>query len=227
MDITLRPPGGDVKEFYHREQYYGTMRKTCQQSPRNLVVALERTPEYSEEIYPYATFHLPEHENQSAAMVAATASASGASISLNRKGHHQSLQYDTRSGDDNTLSSAGVKVKRSMVAASTTTTGTTVSMGTTAECASHASTEKRHKRRSKAIKSESEEYDSLNSDSDLSVRESVMPAEGVGRAGHSKDHNSREEVGGIRGPCIDNSPGCLVDNSDYNGQYFIKIFNIF
>lgn len=47
----------------HREKYYGTTRKsiTGQQSPTN--PALERIPEYSEDIYPYATFHLPDEEN--------------------------------------------------------------------------------------------------------------------------------------------------------------------
>lgn len=143
---TLRPPGSEGKDLQHREQYYGTMRKSCQQSPGDSVVALERIPEYSEDIYPYATFHLPEHENQSA------------NIPLNRKGMQP--MYDPRSGDDNTLSSSGMKVKRSVSGSGN------ISMGG-GEC-SHTNTEKRHKRRSKAIKSESEEYDSLNSDSDLS-----------------------------------------------------------
>lgn len=48
-----------------REQYYATARKPGQQSPCREVNALERIPEYSEEIYPYATFHLPEQENLS------------------------------------------------------------------------------------------------------------------------------------------------------------------
>uniref|UniRef100_A0A1A9WXF2 Down syndrome cell adhesion molecule n=1 Tax=Glossina brevipalpis TaxID=37001 RepID=A0A1A9WXF2_9MUSC len=146
---SLRPSVSEGKDIQHREQYYGTMRKSCQQSPGDSVVALERIPEYSEDIYPYATFHLPEHENQSA------------NIPLNRKGIQP--MYDPRSGDDNTLSSTGVKVKRSV---SASVGSANISMGG-GEC-SHTSTEKRHKRRSKAIKSESEEYDSLNSDSDLS-----------------------------------------------------------
>uniref|UniRef100_A0A1A9Z430 Down syndrome cell adhesion molecule n=1 Tax=Glossina pallidipes TaxID=7398 RepID=A0A1A9Z430_GLOPL len=146
---SLRPSVSEGKDIQHREQYYGTMRKSCQQSPGDSVVALERIPEYSEDIYPYATFHLPEHENQSA------------NIPLNRKGIQP--MYDPRSGDDNTLSSTGVKVKRSV---SASVGSGNISLGG-GEC-SHTSTEKRHKRRSKAIKSESEEYDSLNSDSDLS-----------------------------------------------------------
>lgn len=48
----------------HREKYYATVRKpmTEQQSPTG---NLERIPEYSEDIYPYATFHLPDEENLS------------------------------------------------------------------------------------------------------------------------------------------------------------------
>lgn len=49
-----------------REQYYATVRKPGQQSPCREMSALERIPEYSEDIYPYATFHLPEQENLSA-----------------------------------------------------------------------------------------------------------------------------------------------------------------
>jgi hypothetical protein len=49
-----------------REQYYATVRKPGQQSPCREVSALERIPEYSEDIYPYATFNLPEQENLSA-----------------------------------------------------------------------------------------------------------------------------------------------------------------
>lgn len=41
-----------------REQYYATVRKPGQQSPCREVSALERIPEYSEDIYPYATFNL-------------------------------------------------------------------------------------------------------------------------------------------------------------------------
>ncbi|XP_034252481.1 Down syndrome cell adhesion molecule-like protein Dscam2 [Thrips palmi] len=46
----------------HRDQYYTSVRKPLQ-SPCRDINALERIPEYSEDIYPYATFHLPEHEN--------------------------------------------------------------------------------------------------------------------------------------------------------------------
>ncbi|XP_039950916.1 Down syndrome cell adhesion molecule-like protein Dscam2 isoform X9 [Bactrocera tryoni] len=158
---SMRPHGADGKDIQHREQYYGTVRKSCQQSPRESVAGLERIPEYSEDIYPYATFHLPEHENQSA------------NIPLSRKGGLPAM-YDPRGGgvaDDNTLSSTGAKVKRSVSAGiGSSASNANLSGGpgpASGEC-SHTNTEKRHKRRSKAIKSESEEYDSLNSDSDLS-----------------------------------------------------------
>lgn len=53
----------------HREQYYATARKPIQQSQsptcQDSMNALERIPEYSEDIYPYATFHLPDQENLS------------------------------------------------------------------------------------------------------------------------------------------------------------------
>lgn len=153
------------------------MRKSCQQSSGDLVVALERIPEYSEDIYPYATFYLPEHENQSA------------NIPLNRK----AIQpvYDPRGVDDNTLSSTGVKVKRSVTG---NVSAANLAMGP-GDC-SHTSTEKRYKRRTKAIKSESEEYDSLNSDSDI----------------------SGERVRGdeSRGTRTDGSS--QLDNSSYNGR---------
>ncbi|XP_048512285.1 Down syndrome cell adhesion molecule-like protein Dscam2 isoform X3 [Athalia rosae] len=42
-----------------REQYYATVRKTLR-SPINEMATLERIPEYSEDIYPYATFQLKE-----------------------------------------------------------------------------------------------------------------------------------------------------------------------
>ncbi|XP_059481325.1 cell adhesion molecule Dscam2-like isoform X4 [Neocloeon triangulifer] len=43
-------------------QYYATVRKPMP-SPIRDISTLERIPEYSEDIYPYATFHLPEQEN--------------------------------------------------------------------------------------------------------------------------------------------------------------------
>uniref|UniRef100_W8BRX8 Down syndrome cell adhesion molecule-like protein Dscam2 n=1 Tax=Ceratitis capitata TaxID=7213 RepID=W8BRX8_CERCA len=195
---SMRPHGADGKDIQHREQYYGTVRKSCQQSPRESVAGLERIPEYSEDIYPYATFHLPEHENQSA------------NIPLSRKGGLPAM-YDPRGGgvaDDNTLSSTGAKVKRS-VSAGIGSSSSTANLGggpgqVSGEC-SHTNTEKRHKRRSKAIKSESEEYDSLNSDSDLSgerMRERERERE-ENRSGHESSSHLDDGSYNPRGhsPC--------------------------
>lgn len=47
-----------------QQQHYATNRKMKadnNHSPDNSI--LDRIPEYSEDIYPYATFHLPDHEN--------------------------------------------------------------------------------------------------------------------------------------------------------------------
>lgn len=68
----------------HRDQYYATVRKTPQSPCRDSSSALERIPEYSEDIYPYATFHLPDQENFSG--------------NPNRHGHsgQSSSIYDTR-----------------------------------------------------------------------------------------------------------------------------------
>lgn len=47
------------------QHIYGTVRKSCQPSPIESSKKHDRIPEYSEDIYPYATFHLPEHESES------------------------------------------------------------------------------------------------------------------------------------------------------------------
>lgn len=155
---SLRPQNGpDGKDIQNREHFYGTVRKSCQQSPPESVAGLERIPEYSEDIYPYATFHLPEHENQAG------------NIPLSYTG--SSSKHDSRCGDDNTLCSSGMKGKRSTSTSangrSSSTNLTNVIVGSP-DKNNHLNTEKRHKRRSKIIKSESEEYDSLNSDSEIS-----------------------------------------------------------
>lgn len=155
---SLRPQSGpDGKDIQNREHFYGTVRKSCQQSPPESVAGLERIPEYSEDIYPYATFHLPEHENQAG------------NIPLSYTG--SSSKHDSRCGDDNTLCSSGMKGKRSTSTSangrSSSTNLTNVIVGSP-DKSNHLNTEKRHKRRSKIIKSESEEYDSLNSDSEIS-----------------------------------------------------------
>ena len=73
----INPSSVDHKQVLsaaeQREQYYATVRKPIQQNPCGgngmnaaaAAAALERIPEYSEDIYPYATFHLPDQENLS------------------------------------------------------------------------------------------------------------------------------------------------------------------
>ncbi|EDW64533.2 uncharacterized protein Dvir_GJ22003 [Drosophila virilis] len=159
---SLRPQSStaDGKDIQSHEHFYGTVRKSCQQTPPEAVAGLERIPEYSEDIYPYATFHLPEHENQSG------------NIALSYTG--SSLKYDSRCEDDNTLCSSGSKGKRPV---STSIGGINPNVKLTSNVivddSNSISTEKRLKRRSKILKSESEEYDSLNSDSELSERERI------------------------------------------------------
>lgn len=154
---SLRPQSSatDGKDIQSHEHFYGTVRKSCQQTQNEAVAGLERIPEYSEDIYPYATFHLPEHENQSG------------NIPLSYTG--SSLKYDSRCEDDNTLCNSGSKGMRP---ASTNIGGinTKVKLPNVmiVDDSNNINTEKRLKRRSKIIKSESEEYDSLNSDSELS-----------------------------------------------------------
>ncbi|XP_060817476.1 cell adhesion molecule Dscam2-like isoform X2 [Bombus pascuorum] len=102
-----------------REQYYATVRKPGQQSPCREVSALERIPEYSEDIYPYATFNLPEQENLSANPM--------------RQAFYYERSETMLQGNQYT------KVRG------------------------------RARRKSKSFKSESEEYDTLGSDSDTEV----------------------------------------------------------
>lgn len=85
----------------HREQYYTTARKPQSQSPcRDSSGALERIPEYSEDIYPYATFHLPDQEN-----MAGNPSRHG--VLTNPAAAAAAGLYDSR---DNTLSGKHVKL---------------------------------------------------------------------------------------------------------------------
>nr|CAD7573111.1 unnamed protein product [Timema californicum] len=106
-----------------REQYYATVRKPLH-SPNRDVSGLERIPEYSEDIYPYATFHLAEQENM----------ASNPQL-------HSSFGYESRNSDT-------LQVKQCDTDQYSKVRGT------------------RSRRKSKSFKSESEEYDSLGSDSD-------------------------------------------------------------
>lgn len=47
----------------HRDKYYATVRKPMNEQHSPMGNTLERIPEYSEDIYPYATFHLPDEDN--------------------------------------------------------------------------------------------------------------------------------------------------------------------
>ncbi|KAK0094057.1 hypothetical protein PV326_011918 [Microctonus aethiopoides] len=107
-----------------REQYYATVRKPGQQSPCREVSALERIPEYSEDIYPYATFHLPEQENLSANPI------------------RQAYFYERSE---------------------------TMLQGAQCDVDQYTKVRGRSRRKSKSFKSESEEYDTLGSDSDTEV----------------------------------------------------------
>lgn len=101
---------GEQRE--QQQQHYATNRKMKgdNHSPGQDNSMLDRIPEYSEDIYPYATFHLPDHENMA--------------------------------GNPGRPSVAFPKTIRASAA---NTTG---------------------RRKSKPFKSESEEYDSLGSDTD-------------------------------------------------------------
>ncbi|XP_076675488.1 cell adhesion molecule Dscam2 isoform X6 [Andrena cerasifolii] len=107
-----------------REQYYATVRKPGQQSPCREVSALERIPEYSEDIYPYATFNLPEQENLSANPM------------------RQAFYYERSE---------------------------TMLQGNQCDMDQYTKVRGRARRKSKSFKSESEEYDTLGSDSDTEV----------------------------------------------------------
>ncbi|KAI4504193.1 hypothetical protein M0802_000664 [Mischocyttarus mexicanus] len=109
-----------------REQYYATVRKPGQQSPPcREVSALKRIPEYPEDIYPYATFNVPEQENPT----------------------RQAFFYER---SETMLQGAQSKRFQCDVDQYTKVRG-------------------RSRRKSKSFKSESEEYDTLGSDSDTEV----------------------------------------------------------
>lgn len=122
----------------HREQFYQTVRKPPSPS---LDSNLERIPEYSEDIYPYATFHLKDQDKRD---------------NLSRQQTAQGMIYESREAmhlpkKHRSMSSggglAGVGIMNS--------TGTG----------------QRTRKKSKKFNTESEEYDSLNSDSDTVSRE--------------------------------------------------------
>ncbi|CRK99030.1 CLUMA_CG011985, isoform A [Clunio marinus] len=111
----------------HREQYYQTVRKQSTQSP-GLDSALERIPEYSEDIYPYATFHLKDQDKSSTRQA-------------------QGLIYESRE--------TMLMAKKHRTSSSGINTGTG----------------SRSRKKSRKFNTESEEYDSLNSDSDTVSRD--------------------------------------------------------
>lgn len=150
----------------HREQYYQTVRKPSAQSP-GLDSALERIPEYSEDIYPYATFHLKDQDKSGTTRQA------------------QGLIYESREtmlmSKKHRSSSGGVNL---------------------------GGTGQRPRKKSKKFNTESEEYDSLNSDSDTVSRE--------------LDATSRTESSN----CLDD-PGPVNFSSKFSGEkHFPKIIVI-
>nr|CAD7456230.1 unnamed protein product [Timema tahoe] len=125
-----------------REQYYATVRKPLR-SPVREMATLERIPEYSEDIYPYATFEL----NESASGETRCTSAAPIPVSITPSGPtqlHTFVYHDPRLSAADTL-----QVRRE-------------------SDSEHYSKVRgaRSRRKSKSFKSESEEYDSLGSDSD-------------------------------------------------------------
>lgn len=116
----------------HREQYYQTVRK---QSSPGLDSALERIPEYSEDIYPYATFHLKDQDKSSNSNRAAQGmiyeSRDGMHISkkhrsgMNSSGTGQrsrkkSKKFNTESEEYDSLNSDSDTVSRELDATSRT-----------------------------------------------------------------------------------------------------------
>ncbi|PNF36139.1 hypothetical protein B7P43_G10970 [Cryptotermes secundus] len=139
-----------------RERYYATVRKPAQlQSP-----GLERIPEYSEDIYPYATFHLAEQETM----------AGNPQMPMQQVFGYECCPV-------NSIQSKQCDPEH------------------------HLKTRSRAGRKSKPHKSESEEYDSLGSDSDTEQGTSSRtessnhlddPGPGAGRAGiHRPAHHSK------------------------------------
>ncbi|XP_033606866.1 Down syndrome cell adhesion molecule-like protein Dscam2 isoform X4 [Cryptotermes secundus] len=138
-----------------RERYYATVRKPAQlQSP-----GLERIPEYSEDIYPYATFHLAEQETM----------AGNPQMPMQQVFGYECCPV-------NSIQSKQCDPEH------------------------HLKTRSRAGRKSKPHKSESEEYDSLGSDSDTEQGTSSRtessnhlddPGPGAGRAGiHRPAHHN-------------------------------------
>ncbi|XP_023037037.2 Down syndrome cell adhesion molecule-like protein Dscam2 [Drosophila willistoni] len=131
------------------ERSYGSVPENC---PLSLPEAVhDRIPEFSEDIYPYATFHLPEHENQSG------------NVSLNHFAN--SPTYDLRLKHDNTSGIIKANIRFSSLVSITETNCNDSNNIIEASEINHTNT---NAHCSKFNKSESEEYDSLNSDNEIS-----------------------------------------------------------
>ncbi|XP_030383245.1 Down syndrome cell adhesion molecule-like protein Dscam2 [Scaptodrosophila lebanonensis] len=145
-DPSITLYGAEGKDIQHSEHFYGTVHKSCQQYPLESVAERDRIPEFSEDIYPYATFNLPDHQSQSG------------NISLSRKGNQS--KFDPHCGGDGSLCSSSGGICSNPHPRN---------VGSVASSElNKRSSEERHQRPPKVLKSESEEYDSLNSESDLS-----------------------------------------------------------
>ncbi|XP_071439149.1 cell adhesion molecule Dscam2-like [Hetaerina americana] len=131
-----------------REQYYATVRKPLR-SPVRDVTTLERIPEYSEDIYPYATFELNEPAVESRCTSAAPL---------------QTFVYH----DPRLTASETLQVRETD--------------------SDHYSKVRRARGKSRSFKSESEEYDTLGSDSDT-------------EQGNSSRTESSNHLDDSTGPC--------------------------
>ncbi|KAH8391710.1 hypothetical protein KR009_001715, partial [Drosophila setifemur] len=136
IDTIRTNNSAEERSIQHQDHFYGTVRKACR-TDTGSELGHGRIPECSEDIYPYATFNLPDHENESD------------NIPLGHNGKLSSI------ADDIILCS--VKCSAMSNANDNKSTGMLKCM----------IIEKESVRCSK-LKSESEEYDSLNSDSELS-----------------------------------------------------------
>ncbi|XP_066603211.1 cell adhesion molecule Dscam2-like isoform X2 [Prorops nasuta] len=156
-----------------REQYYATVRKSGQESPRRDSSLQDRIHDYSEDdIYPYATFHLPEQENLSANPM------------------RQSYIYER---NETMLQSAQVHVQAN--ARDQSRPLTTHLFPLACDVEQYTKLRGRSRRKLKSFKSESEEYDTLGSDSDTEM----------GTSSRTESSNQLEDCG--PGSIIAQSPG--------------------
>ncbi|KAH8272141.1 hypothetical protein KR018_002177, partial [Drosophila ironensis] len=145
---TLRTRNLTGEKEIQNGDFYGTVRKSCHLSPPESEIAHGIEASNREDIYPYATFHLPEHENQSE------------NISLGHTGKSLNL-YDSQYIDKNTLYNGKIEVQHS-------STFNISEMHPNSGGIKLNTSQIKMNHNFKILKSESEEYDSLNSDSDRS-----------------------------------------------------------